>query len=300
MANKVGKFGIDLKELQAPFISPQEFYAQKDKSSTIEVVPTGGYFRKRKGRSLESLMYEVYGTLFFSELLRQYNSLLTGSDVVLYSPPSIQAEYTPGESNKSQEERVESDLEKGGDTVITQLFSPGRPLNHINGSRSLDFFVEGDPVRVEHRINYLAGMLYEVMKREGICHGDPASRHFLLLPKEGYVIGIDKEEILYQIQGRAGLGVVDVENFMFDDESTQKCQKDNEKFLKVFENRYKHVKGAQKMFARGAEALEQASQGALFRDIAIRRTEEVFINRFSPNYVINPYDQKIVFSEGLE
>ncbi len=288
--------GFNLSNLQAIHIDASNYYAEKNISSTIKIVPTSGYFIKTKERKISKLIYEAFGTLFFSELLNLYNGILAEGKALLYSPPALRADIevpeilNPKINDGKLEDLIKSDIELriGTTTTITQCFCPGRPFNHVRGSKELIYKVKDEEVRVEYRMIYLAGILYGILKKEEIAHGDPALRHFILLPNESELPLIDEGLGIKKIKGINGIATVDVENFCLDE---VEAKNELKKFNDVFTKSYLHLKGMKQYFEEGQERVLDSPYS--FKEEAFNNAKNLFERLFSDRFEVNPFDRKV-------
>lgn len=216
-----------------------EWAIDVDKSSQIELLPSTGIIKKQKTRTLKKTVYEVFATLFLSSLLKNYNRIFNADDFALYCPEAIRFQY--GEFGRDD----------SLDSLIYEFFCPGIPLRQVKSSRRIDFQVEEEPVRIEKRIMYLAGIITEILSREGIAHGDPQLRHFLLLPEEGYLANISQQGNIYFSPSRNGLGVIDVENLRSEGRYSEAVLKEAALFKERLMTQFSLVQGKEEYYEKG-------------------------------------------------
>jgi len=247
-----------------------EWTAEKDLSSLVRIRPgASSIIEKRKQRSLDKTIMEVMATLFFSELTERYNSALPEADFTLYSPQTVEFTYPkPGTTPKTE------------DMLIAMFFCPGRPLNKIYPSRALNYHIQSEPVRVEARTNYLAGIVSRVLEREGIVHGDPHLRHFLLLPKDTVAYRLGRDDNLVKAKTRNGMGIIDVEGCSIQDENSEDIQADQEKFKKRVITKFP-FRRAEEFYNRGRQLVDERMNGHTFVADAYHTAKSIFANRFT-------------------
>ncbi|MBT3835683.1 hypothetical protein HOD05_03525 [Candidatus Woesearchaeota archaeon] len=237
------------------------------KSSIVELLPSQGLIIKTKERTLSSTIYEAFSTIFFSELLKEYNRLLQG-DFTLYSPQSTHFGYGNKGDNKSRT------------SVLTQFFCPGNALNKVDRSRRKDYQIKDDEVRVENRTMYLTGIMSEILKREGIIHGDPQLRHFFLLPNE-VLLTYHKEGQCGHVPSKNGLGVIDVEGTRVLDSEAEDVKRDQDLFKTRVFRKFDVVPESSRYFELGTNFVNQECGDLRVAGHVYQLARNLFSKRFS-------------------
>jgi hypothetical protein len=236
-------FGVDIASFDLNTLLRTSWEAEKDRSSMIQVLPTSGLIKKEKRRRLDFTVYEVFSTLFFSSLLEKYTQLFgSQGDLTLYSPQTIKIQYGQEGDNDSLS------------STIYELFCPGTPLNRIEHRKKKDLKVENESVNVADKVMYLSGVMYEVFLREGIVHGDPQLRHFILLPKMNPVYHLDENGLLQGRESNSGIATIDVEHArVFGDYSSESDLEGKRFKYRIFERFLKPSERGEEYFDRGVD-----------------------------------------------
>jgi len=248
-----------------------EWTAEKDLSSLVSIRPgSSSIIEKRKKRSLDKTILEVGSTLFFSELTERYNSALPNADMTLYSPQTVEFTYPkPDKQHPSPE-----------DMLIAMFFCPGLPLNKIPMRKERAYQVHDERVRVEARVNYLAGTVSRMLEREGVVHGDPQLRHFLLLPKNGLAYRLDRDDNAVKTKTRNGIGIIDVEGCRIQDENAADVRAEQEKFKDRVMTKF-CLGRAEYFYDLGRTHLDEHMNGHRFLEDAYHTAKKVFASRFT-------------------
>ncbi|MBD3303769.1 hypothetical protein GF343_01365 [Candidatus Woesearchaeota archaeon] len=257
-------FGMKLDEIGELLLSGS-WNVEEAKSSQIDIIPEAGLIRKIKERTLDKTVFEVFATVFMSELLKKHNELLRNADFTLYSPQAIRFEY----GNQEGTSMI---------SRIYQFFCPGMPLNKIKNIKEKDYLVGQDPVRIEERVTYLSGVLAEIFLKEGVIHGDPNLRHFFLLPRKTELKDVNRDDVIYTIAPRNGMGVIDVESARLEGPYSEGTVADIEKFKKRLFGRFNTPK-AQEYFDKGASLVKASDFRAA--QFAKELAKNIFASRFT-------------------
>lgn len=242
---------------------------ERNCSSEISLLPTGGFVRKQKKRHLDKTIYEAYATIFFGKLADAYTQALRHSSLAFFSPQTIRVEH-------------DSEGEEQAISALYQLLCPGNAYNHMNSSRQKGYAVGCDSVRSDQRAAYLAGGLGAVLKREGVVHGDPQIRHFFFLPKGTSVTTIDGVEEFISRPSYNGIGIIDVELARLEDSASTAVISDQKKFRERMLRRFKTVPEGTDYFLRGEKEVAILPSNFSLRDLVQLETDEIFARRF-PN-----------------
>ena len=273
MAKPRHVFGTEIKGLDLELTTGGDWNVEKDKSSEIEIFPSSGIIEKTKIRRLNFTIFEAYATIFFSELLHQYDSLFRDQDFTFYSPQSIGLEY----GVEGRDDSLHSKLR--------QFLCPGVSLSQLHKPKEKAFSVNGEAVRVEDRVAYLMGALSEVFQREGVLHGDPQLRHFFLLPREGYVNSLSRDREIIRTSSRNGIGVIDVESLRivgaYSEEATAEALKLKTRVL----SKYGNTPQAEELFDSGAKLVNHSCEGYHARGLVDAVARETFRSLFSGSLV---------------
>lgn len=276
--------GIDIGTIVGESVTTGEWAIDVAKSSRIELIPTSGIIRKEKRRRLDKTIYEAHATLFFSEWLKQYNQILQNADFTLYAPEVVALEYgIRGDSFLS---------------AIAEFFCPGASLQKLfkgkEDRKEKKYAVQGEAVRAEERVMYLAGVIYEMFRREGVIHGDPQLRHFLLLPERGRVYELDRDMTLHSYDPRNGLGIIDCERARIEGAESEGVVKEADKFKERVFNKFT-IPGAEGYFERG-RTLIQGLDGFYARENAQRVALSTLHSRFDERIKdVNMEEQRVIF-----
>ena len=271
-------FGMKLDDIGELLLS-DSWNVEEAKSSQIEIIPEAGLIRKIKERTLDKTVYEVFATVFFSELLKKHNELLRNADFTIYSPQSIRFEY----GNQEETSMI---------SKIYQFFCPGMPLNKIKNTKEKKYLIGEDPVRIEERVTYLAGVMAEIFQKEGIIHGDPNLRHFFLLPKVGELKDVNRDDQIYAVQPRNGMGVIDVESSRIEGPYSAGVRADVEKFKKRLFGRFNTAK-AQEYFDKGTSLVKASDFRAA--QLAKELARNIFTSRFTKVEDVDMETGKIMY-----
>ncbi|MBW3002805.1 hypothetical protein KY338_06615 [Candidatus Woesearchaeota archaeon] len=271
-------FGMKLDEIGDMLLSGS-WNVEEAKSSQIDIIPEAGLIRKIKERSLDKTVFEVFATVFMSELLKKHNELLRNADFTLYSPQAIRFEY----GNQEETSRV---------SRIYQFFCPGMPLNKIKNAKERDYLVGQDPARIEERVTYLSGVLAEIFLKEGVIHGDPNLRHFFLLPRKGELKDVNRDDQIYTIAPRNGMGVIDVESARLEGPYSAGTKADIDKFKKRLFGRFNTPK-AQEYFDKGASLVKASDFSAA--QFAKELAKNIFTSRFTKVEDVDMETGKIIY-----
>lgn len=264
MANNYWELGMKIDDLGDLLLS-DSWNVEKQKSSQIEIIPQAGLIKKIKDRTLNKTVYEAFATVFISELFKKYNEMLRAQDFTLYCPQAVRFEYGNPEDKNSM------------NSVIYEFFCPGMPLNKLDNPKERKYEIGADHVRTGERVAYLAGVVSEIFLREGLVHGDPQLRHFFLLPKAGELKDLNRDNKVYAIEPRNGLGLIDPENARVEDAHSENVKADNDKFKTRLFARF-NTPQAQEYFDRGAKIVSDTniSVGGIAKEVA----KQIFTSRF--------------------
>jgi hypothetical protein len=252
-----------------PLLLSDKWDVEKEKSSRIEVIPEAGLIKKTKERGLDKTVREVFATIVFSELLKKYTELLRKYDFTLYSPQATHFEYGDTAEKRSI------------DSAVYEFFCPGTPLNKIDNARGCDYLIGQTKVRIGDRVSYLCGIMSELLLKEGIAHGDPQLRHFLLLPCQSNLKEIDRDNKLCLIPSRNGLGVIDPESSYIDGPYSQEIKSDVDKLKERLFKRF-NSSNSEAMFTIGTSIIQGLPKDMRVLDFALALAYETFNSRFTP------------------
>ncbi|MBD3309873.1 hypothetical protein GF351_01500 [Candidatus Woesearchaeota archaeon] len=267
------KAGMSLESVVGGLALSGRWDVEKNKSSVIDIIPDTGIIRKEKSRKLDKMVYEVFSSLFLAELLKIYTQILSDNDFTLFSPQTLRFEY--GEEGDKTSRR----------SVIYQVFCPGSPFSKIRGAREDNFQVRGEYVRVEQRAAYVSGILKEVMKKEGIVHGDPEIRHFFLLPKSARLRYYDSEDVESSYESKNGVGVIDCENLTLQDSRSRDTARSAEEFRRNVLTKF-FIKECEEYFNKGSKLVCNECPGdEMFRQRAYSIAKNIFDQRFQTGIV---------------
>jgi len=127
---------------------------------------------------------------------------------------------------------------------------------------------------------YLSGIISEILLREGVIHGDPNLRHFILMPKDERLQDVDRDGKVYLFDSRNGLGVIDCENARIDGKFSSEVKADVERFKDRLFSRYT-VPNAEKYFDIGADLVKNEGAGISTCELAYNLAKKIFKTRFS-------------------
>lgn len=252
-----------------PLLLSDNWDVEKQKSSKIEVIPEAGLIKKTKERGLDKTVREVFATIVFSELLKKYTELLRKYDFTLYSPQVTHFDYGQAGEKKSI------------DSAIYEFFCPGTPLNKIENTRSPDYLIEQAKVRIGDRVSYLCGIMSELLLKEGIAHGDPQLRHFLLLPCQSELKEVDRDNKILLVPSRNGLGLIDPESSFVEGPYSQEVKNDVDKLKERLFKRF-NGNNSEAMFTTGASVIQGLPKDMRVLDFATALAYETFNSRFTP------------------
>ena len=271
-------FGTELGITLPNISNPTEWIPEKESSSKMGILPSSAIVRKQKERSLDSTVYEIFSTVFMSRLLKQYNQYL--STTTFYCPEVLRLEY----GQKGTRDNKTS--------ILYEFFCPGTPLNKIERSRRKDYFVGGEPVRIEDRVMYLSGAISKIFLREGLVHGDPQLRHFILLPNKGEIQDISMTGQLGFASPQNGLGIIDLENMRILDSSSETLREDQDKFKRRVYRNFS-TERSNEFFEGGSKIIESSCRNFLGKI----NTYDIAFNTFNCRFP-NSYIQSIDMQEG--
>lgn len=260
--------GLPLLDVQSRLLLSAPWNVEKRRSSNIRITPVAGYIEKQKKRDLKSTAYEAYATILFSHLFSRYNEMFSRNDFTLYVPQAVRVAHG---------ERAEDNSLK---SVLYELFCPGRPFNRINNARSSDSCnVDGEEVRVGERAMYLSGIFAEIMRREGLVHGDTSLRHFFMLPLDVKLNDVDRDGNLYTLDSRNGLGVIDVEGSRREGPDSEGVRKEVDAFHTRVSGRFRTPR-SEEYFERGSALVKAKCLDFSAIDLVARLADEIFASRF--------------------
>ena len=263
-------FGTDISDccmsgmMDLDFMQSGEWLPETDKSSRIDVIPSAGFVKKIKQRSLDATVYETMSTLFFSELLNLYTSILPVRDVALFSPQTVRIQYGDETDKKSRQ------------SALYQIICPGRPLNKIKKTREKILTIDEEPVRIDEKTMYLGGIMYQIMISEGIMHGDPQLRHFFMMPIKGQSYRVVANGGTTAKPCKNGLGVIDVEHSRILGMDAQEVKQDAEKFRIRIYKAFNHTPKSDRYFCQGSQLVKATHNGNQLYKLALKlaRSEE--------------------------
>lgn len=258
--------GLDIQSLNADLQVEGKWDIESAKSSEITILPDSGMIKKMKHRTLDKTVFEAFSTLFMSELLRSYNQVFSSKDFSLYAPETLRIEY--GEPCRESTR-----------SVLYQFFCPGTPVNKLRCSKERNYSIDDAPVRIEERVSYLSGIIYEVLLREGISHGDPQARHFFVLPANSQLRYMGRDMTFQMYESRNGLGVIDVENLRVEGPFSEESMRDAEKFKERVQKKFP-MKRSEEYFDIGSRLVKHECAGFESRSLSERMAKAVFDRRF--------------------
>jgi len=146
---------------------------------------------------------------------------------------------------------------------------PGTPFNKLYNPRQRTSQIKGIKVREGERSLYLTGILSEILLREGLMHGDPQLRHFVLLPQTGDVADFDNKGQNYLSPSNNGLGVIDVENAKREGPCSEEVVKEVE-FLKEKVLTHFFSEKGEEFYDRGSSLIKSKCEGVTLANTAYK------------------------------